>query len=165
MTVLHPCHNCHRKAGCDLRRDILKNLRGLKITLARFSCYIPELDFPAGAVVDVSAFELVEGGYADDGYRKAKIVRRGVVRAWHDRKAIVVLDKDQEIQKPEGDAIGYLKVTSDRLTATGLPPVELCRCGLSQERCEANDYPSIRDGQFCCAENQMNYGSDGSGGW
>lgn len=153
MTVLHPCHHCHRKPSCEIRTKTLAGIRGLGITIARVRCRIPEQDFPPGAVVDVSAFELAEGAYADDGYRKTKVTRRGIVRSWHERKAVIVLDKDQEIQKPEGAAIGYLKVTSDRLTATGLPSVELCKCGLSQERCEANDYPSIRDnGSFQCQE-------------
>ncbi|MGO4337799.1 hypothetical protein AB4037_23060 [Labrys sp. KB_33_2] len=154
MTVLHPCHNCHRKADCSIRTKTLAALKGLSITKATLQCRLPQKDFPPGAVVEVKAFDLVEKSWSrpdDDPFEKRAITRRGVIRSWHQRKATVVLDKDQEIEKGFDDgAIGYLKVPSQRLTATGLPPVELCSCGLSQARCAAGDYPSVRGGKFQC---------------
>lgn len=151
MTVLHPCHNCHRKADCSIRKKTLAALKGLSITKATLQCRVPQKDFPPGAVVEVKAFDMVPEPDEFTGYRKREVARRGVIRSWHERKANVVLDSDQEIEKGfEEGAIGYLKVPSERLIATGLPPVELCACGLSQERCEAGDYPSVRGGKFRC---------------
>lgn len=146
MTILHPCHNCHRKTDCGIRAKTLASIKGLGLTKANLKCRIPEEDFPPGSVVNVSAFEIDE-----DDDNKTPITRRGIVRSWRERKAVVVLDKDQEIEKPyNGGNIGYLKVTSDRLATTGMPPVNLCACGLSEERCIDNDYPSTRDGKFSC---------------
>lgn len=150
MTVLHPCHNCHRKADCSIRAKTLAALKGLSITKATLQCRLPQKDFPPGAVVEVKAFELVDAGYAEESYRKSATTRRGIVMRWHERKAIVALDSDMEIENPDDGAIAILKVSSERLTSTGFPPVELCSCGLSQERCDAGDYPSVRGGKFQC---------------
>lgn len=159
MAVLHPCFHCHRKADCAIKRETLEKLRGLKISKANLRCSIPQQDFPAGATVDVQAFILTEGGYDDCGYRKSAVVRRGVVTGWHAGKCSVALNKDQEIEKPEDGAIGYLKVTTDRLKRVDEPVQEICGCGLPQSRCENSDYPSIRTGEWSCWQDQR----DGNG--
>lgn len=152
MTVLDPCLHCHRKADCPIKRDTLARLRGLNITKARIRCRIPQEDFPAGSAVMVEAFELTEASFGDDDWRKCKTYRRGIVSRWHRGEATIVLDKDQEIQSPHTGAnpIGYLKVKSNRLSKVDAPIVELCSCGLSQERCANAVYPSIRDGDWQC---------------
>ncbi|MGJ4855568.1 hypothetical protein ACN6KF_001514 [Labrys sp. La1] len=152
MTVLHPCHNCHRKTDCSIRAKTLAALKGLSITKATLQCRLPQKDFPPGAVVEVKAFDLVEKPWSrpdDDPYEKRAITKRAIVKSWLHRKATVVLEQDIE-QPDDLGGIGILKVPSERLTATGLPPVELCSCGLSQARCDAGDYPSVRGGKFQC---------------
>ena len=152
MTVFHPCHNCHRKAGCEILVAKRKAIRGLGITKANVKCKIPERDFPPGSIVDVKAFEI---DY--ELQNKHAITVRGVVRAWKSGKASITIKKDDEIVTLDGHAIGNLRVTSERMKATDLPPVTLCPCGLSQERCENSDYPSIKSGEWVCQEQMMRY--------
>ena len=159
MAVLYPCFHCHRKDGCAIKKETLERLRGLKISKANLRCPIPQQDFPPGTTVDVAAFILTEGGYDDYGYRKSAVVRRGVVAGWHAGKCSVALNKDQEIEMPEDGAIGYLKVTTDRLKRVDEPVQEICGCGLPQSRCENSDYPSIRTGEWSCWQ----YQRDGNG--
>jgi hypothetical protein len=145
MTVLQPCFHCHRAADCETKRSTLARLRGLAITKASVRCRIPKDDFPSGTVVDVKAFE-IEPEFSN----KFEVVKRGVVSRWHNGKVSVVLDKAQEIEVFESHKIGYLHVTTDRLTKIGDDVRELCKCGLTQERCENRDYPSTRTGQWEC---------------
>lgn len=152
MTVLHPCLHCHRKSDCQIKIDTLAGLKGLRISKANLRCKIPRQDFPIGASVTVQAFELFDCGYSDaESYRKSAITRRGVVSAWKGNKATVVLDKDEEIETPDGN-IAHLHAEPDRLARIDAPLVEMCSCGgLSKARCEANDHPSLRnDGAWYC---------------
>lgn len=154
MTVLHPCLHCHRKASCEIKRDALKQIRGIGITKAKLRCKIPEQDFPPGSIVSVCAFELRPGFYGDDGPAKATIHRTGVVSRWRGGEALVILNKDQEIMKffDETDRIGLLHATSDRLTRVGDALVDLCSCGLPATRCMDDDMPRIRTGDWVCPE-------------
>lgn len=154
MTVLHPCLHCHRKTDCQIKRDTLLKLRGCGITKATLRCKIPQADFPPGARVVVDAFEII---LEDHDWERRMIRRTGVVRSWIASQACVVLDKDQEIQmnfKDQG-SIGMLRCTSDRLTRIDGPLVDLCSCGLSTERCENGDMPSIRSGKWGCPQTLM----------
>lgn len=147
MTSLFPCRRCHRRGDCPIETEARTRLRGSKITSAKIKCAIPQQDFPVGSVVSVQAFEI-----DPEYYNNSVIKRRGVVTRWLAGRATVILDKDQEIQKPDGDgAIGYLKnVESDRLALTGAPTLKLCDCGLSYDRCGERDFPSIRQGEWDC---------------
>lgn len=147
MTVLQPCLHCHRSADCETKRSTLARLRGLSITKANVRCRVPKEDFPEGSVVDVKAFE-IDTEYSN----KFHVVKRGVIARWRSGKVSIVLDKTQEIETPDGHNIGYLHVTTDRLTKVEGATRELCKCGLTQERCENRDYPSIRTGEWSCFE-------------
>lgn len=153
MTVLHPCLRCHRKDDCEIKQNTLKQIRGAGVTKAKLRCKIPEQDFPLGSVVSVQAFEIRETARGDfDDLAKVRVDRVGVVRSWRDGKACVVLNKDQEIQKlyDENDRIGFLHVTSDRLTRISDAFVDLCKCGLPESRCQDGDMPSVRGGAWFC---------------
>lgn len=156
MTTFWPCRRCNHRETCLRLKDMRKQLRGAGITKANVKCSVPASDFPPGATVDVQAFEMTEGGGTYDSYglEKTAIVRRGVVREWTRGYAAVVLNADQEIRKFDStDSIGYLKkVEPDRLTRVDVPIAKLCSCGLTAERCENGDHPSIRDGKWACAE-------------
>lgn len=158
MTLLHPCLHCHRKADCPIKAATSAKLRGLNITKATLRCAIPKEDFPVGAVVDVAAFEILEDGDGNTG--KSSIVRRGVISSWHKGKATVVLYRDQEIAVADENAIGYLKVATDRLSRVDAPIVELCTCGLDVKRCDNSDYPSIRTGDWSCFADVNRWGQD-----
>lgn len=153
MTALRPCRRCHRRETCPVRADTLKSLRGLSITLANLRCGIPKEDFPIGSTVSVKAFEIVENDREDQV--KVDVFKIGVVRSWRNNKANVVLNAGQEIEKIyDGGKIGYLSVETDRLTRVDAPIVELCGCGIAQERCENSDYPPVRNGEWNCWEAQ-----------
>lgn len=156
MTVLHPCLHCHRKEICEIKRDALKQIRGIGITKAKLRCKLPEQDFPPGSIVSVRAFELRPGGYWDEDAVKSVVHRLGIVHSWRNGEALVVLNKDQEIRKffDETDCIGLLRATSDRLTRIGDALIDLCSCGLSADRCADGDMPSIRIGHWVCAAEQ-----------
>jgi hypothetical protein len=149
MTVLHPCLHCHRRPDCEIKARTLTLLKGSGITKANLKCSVPEKDFPPGSVVMVKAFELVEDC---EDFTPTPTSRRAVVRQWRNRLASVVLEKDQEIAQPSSNPIAYLKVPSDRLTLVDEPVRVLCRCGLDAVRCESNDYPSVRNGEWYCQE-------------
>lgn len=157
MTALHPCLHCHRKADCPIKKTTLERLRGLGITNANLRCAIPCGDFPIGTTVDVKAFEFVDAASGPDGpdLRKRAVVRRGVVSRWNKNKATIVLNKDQEIEQFDKPPIGCLKVETDRLTRIDVPIADLCRCGLTGERCENRDLPSVRGGEWFCWEEAL----------
>ena len=150
MTVFHPCFHCHRKAECPIKAQAAKALRGFNITKANIRCGIPKQDFPPGTTVEVRTFVLADIGDFEPTYKKEPAWRRGVIARWKGSKATVALNKDQEIEQPSDSAIGYLSVTPDRLGRVDVPLVELCHCGLTQERCQDGDYPSVRNGEFQC---------------
>ena len=154
MTHLWPCRRCHRRDTCERRAELLGKLRGAGITKANVRCAIPQSDFPPGSTVDVLAFEIDVGSDGDE-FAKLETVRRGIVRSWRLGKASVVLNPGQEIIGPhhdEGCGISYLKVESDRMTRIDVPIVELCRCGISTERCEEGQRPMVRNGKWHCAD-------------
>ncbi len=162
MTSLSPCRRCHRRADCEIRERTLASLRGLGITKANLRCAIPEHDFPVGSHVRVQAFELVEGGYWDEGWRRNDIVRLGTVTGWHGKKATVCLDMGQEIALPEAEGrppIFFLHAEPDRLTLSDDTVVALCRCGsLPKSRCEAGEFPADRHGNpWGCQRLQEEY--------
>ena len=150
MTSLHPCLHCHRNKACSIKADTLAKLRGLKISKAKLRCRIPMDDFPVGATVEVTAFELIDMVEGFVAYEKVDTIRRGVVSRWNLGKATIVLNKDQEITQPDGSAIGYLKVETNRLTRVDTPIIDLCDCGLDVDRCTNGDHPSIRHGTWSC---------------
>lgn len=158
MTVLHPCLHCHRKADCQIKRDALIRIRGLGLTKATLRCKIPEQDFPAGSRVSVRTFILNYGQYADSGPVAVRTDRIGAVAHWRNRKATVVLDKDQEIESLDDDdvRIGVVKVPSDRLTRLDEVTKEMCDCGLlTLDRCHKADFPMIKGSkEFYCDREQ-----------
>lgn len=150
MAILHPCLHCHRKHNCEKRQQTLKSIRGLGVTKASIRCRVPQDDYPAGTVVAVEAFEIDDDG-ACYTQRKYTVTKRGVVARWRNGKATVALDKAEEISVPDGGHnIGYLHLTPDRLTKIDGSIREICKCGLTQERCDNRDYPSIRNGEWSC---------------
>lgn len=154
MAVLAPCLHCHRRADCAIKADTLKRIRGAGITKATLKCKIPQEDFPPGATVDVKTFRMEEYdyGYAGDGLRKTSVIVRGVVMKWRDRKAVVAIDKAQEIETLAGHKLGIIKVPPDVLTRIGDDVAELCACGFTVDRCVDRDLPSMADRVWNCGE-------------
>lgn len=163
MTSLSPCRRCHRRLDCEIRARTLAALRGLGITKANLRCTLPEQDFPVGSRVYVRAFELIEGGHWDDGWRRNDVVRAGTVTGWRNKKATVCLDAGQEIAFPESQGrppIYFLHAEPDRLAKADESATALCRCGvLPKARCEAGQFPTDRHNNRwgCQRENEEHW--------
>lgn len=158
MTVLSPCRRCARKGTCERLADLRKSLRGSGVTKASVKCGIPATDFPVGQPVAVRCFDLDYGGHNSEDFCRVNVTREGVVMNYRAGKFRVLLNVGQEVGAPEDGTIAILGVYPDQLSRIEGKdtPVELCGCGLTQDRCEdRTKLPRIRDGDWQCWEDRV----------
>lgn len=145
MTI-QPCHWCHRKADCDIRRSKLVGIRGLKLTLIRFTCKLPESDFPPGARVTARVIDRSNG--------RTLIPLAGTVMKHWKRGVLIAIDEAErnryletwtQPDDPEREMGDVISVRTERLTLLDGPGVRVCsRCGCPEDRCSLKR----RDGQL-----------------
>lgn len=58
MTVFRPCFGCTARADCDIKKGVVKALRGIPVTSAKIKCDLPfTRDFPPGTRVAVLVWD------------------------------------------------------------------------------------------------------------
>lgn len=131
--TMHPCAQCAHSRTCDLRKEKLAAVRGLKLVSVRFRCPVLEAEFQPGAVC-VGTFPAV-WGIGLEGPEAATL--SVVFMGWSkDRKKakIYIPVSDNEgygyLAKHEDEPLSVAKVWPKYLKPTG-EAVKVCReCGL-----------------------------------
>jgi hypothetical protein len=144
MTI-QPCQWCHRKADCDIRRSKLVAVRGLKLTLIRFICKLPESDFQPGARVIARVLDRSD-------YKTLIPLPGTVMKHWR-RGVLIAVDVDAKEKyvegytqpdDPEREMGDVISVQTERLSLLPGPGVRVCRqCGCPEDRGDLKR----RDGQ------------------
>jgi|JI6StandDraft_1071083.scaffolds.fasta_scaffold183376_3 hypothetical protein len=147
MTVLFPCHRCARKGDCEKRAGLREKLRGAAVTKANVKCAIPKADFPIGAPVAVRTFTI-------EDERKTGISCRGVVMRHRAGRFLILLNVGEEVGL-EDRPISIIGAHHDQLSLVEgqEAPVELCECGLTDDRCKDKALrPQFRNGPWSCRQ-------------
>ena len=157
MTV-HPCLNCHRRRDCEIKREKLKGVRGLKLTAIRFRCTIPQDDFPPGCRVLARVHNMAEWWS-----RSSMVTLSGTVMKHWKNGVLIAVDFDsresylENLVYPDERPIemgDVISVRTDRLERLPEPSVRVCKsCGTPENREELRR----RDGQpwGTCEECEM----------
>ena len=124
VTILQPCNNCGRRKNCQVRDARRASLRGLGLTVAKFSCYILKADFAPGA--RVIARLLV----ADED----RLIEReflGTAMRWKGRKVLIHLDTGESTDGRYEATKRIVKIWPARAVPLPEPPRKTCKvCGL-----------------------------------
>jgi hypothetical protein len=79
MTTFRPCIGCIARNDCEIKKGVMKALRGQPVTSAKIKCALPfTRDFPAGTRVTVKVYDQREFD-ANRGDAPAKMVPSTVV--------------------------------------------------------------------------------------
>ena len=148
MTIT-PCNKCRFSGDCDIRREKLAGIKGLKLTAIKFICQKQRDDLPVGMRVKAALKYVAvgRGAYPDgDPWKTEARVVDAVVMAWVGTKVRVFVFYDesippgamhpswwlQKISNGQEDMafIHVLRVYPDQLEPTG-EIVKVChKCGL-----------------------------------
>ena len=132
-------------------------MRGTGITKANVRCGVPKADFPIGQPVAVRTFT-VETEEADfPEHRQTFVSRIGVVQRHRAGRFLVLLNVGQEVGH-EDRPISIIGAHHDQLSLVegrGIP-VDLCPCGLTDDRCEDKTLrPQLRGGPWSCWQERL----------
>lgn len=139
MTSLSPCRRCARRGACDRLADLRQTLRGTGITKANVKCAMPKVDFPIGQPVAVRCFTIEDSDRfnpeAPDEVKVA-VSRLGVVMSHATGKFRVLLNVGEEVG-PGDRPLAIVGAYHDQLSLVEgrEMPVDLCACGLTEDRC------------------------------
>lgn len=131
MTI-HPCAQCAHSRTCDLRKEKLAALRGLKLTSVRFRCPILESELQPGMVCR-GTFPAV-WGIGLEGPEQATLTV--IFMGWSkDRKKARIFvpeseDPDGYLAKHEDEPLSVVRVWPKYLKPTGERVPACRRCGL-----------------------------------
>lgn len=158
--MLFPCRRCARSETCERRADLRTKLRGSGITKANVKCAIPKVDFPIGQPVAVRTFTMEPAGRfhperPED--QQVAVSRSGVVQRHRAGRFLVLLNVGQEVGH-EDRPISIIGAHHDQLSLVegrGIP-VDLCPCGLTDDRCEDKTLrPQLRGGPWSCWQERL----------
>lgn len=134
MTI-YPCHWCHRKASCEIRREKIKSVRGLKLTVIRFTCKIPERDFPPGTRVVANVVDRGTHQLCPLHGTVMKHLKRGVLVAVDAEWKEAFLGDRDEPDNPDPEMGDVIRVHAERLEKLPETGVRVCaRCGCPENR-------------------------------
>lgn len=160
MTVLSPCRRCARKDTCERLADLREKLRGAGITKGNVRCGIPKVDFPVGQPVAVRTFTMEAADKFDPERpedQQVAVSRIGVVQRHRAGRFLVLLNVGQEVGH-EDRPISIIGVHHDQLSLVDgrEVPVDLCPCGLTEDRCEDKALrPQLRAGPWQCWQERL----------
>lgn len=160
MTSLSPCRRCARKDACERLSDLRKKLRGAGITKANVRCAIPKADFPIGQPVAVRTFTM-EPAHKFHPERpedqQVAVSRIGVIQRHRAGRFLILLDVGQEVGHADRP-LSILGAHHDQLSLVEgrEAPVDLCPCGLTEDRCEDKALrPQLRTGPWSCWQERI----------
>lgn len=134
-----PCNHCRFAGDCDIRRDKLAGVRGLKLTSIKFTCQKRRDDLKPGAVVLANLKWVATGPaiehYPDSPPEPPMDARqmRGYFMAWSQQKARVYVPPDGEFYLwsiRNLTPVTVVRLWPEQLVPTGEIVRHCRRCGM-----------------------------------
>lgn len=98
MTVFRPCIGCIARSDCEIKKGVVKAMRGQPVTSAKIKCELPfTRDFPPGTRVKVKVWDAREFT-AGMGETPAKMAPATVVGPSSKKAGKLLMHLDEKVQ-------------------------------------------------------------------
>lgn len=129
MTAMRPCLGCVARKDCDIKRAVLKAMRGQNVTSATIKCDLPfTRDFPAGTRVRVMVWDH-HGSFDTDGSVNAQMAPATIYGKSNKKRGKLLCRLDKPFFTADGKEVFWRAEYPKDLDKIDEPKAELCSCG------------------------------------
>lgn len=144
MATLRPCIGCTARNDCDVKRGVLKSMRGQPVTSAKVKCALPFTKyFPPGTRVKVKVWDHKDfDGYA--GEVPAKYVASTVVGPSSKKAGKLLMHLDEPVSLGPDTTTEFRAEWPKNVIRLDEPPHDACNSckrAYVHDKCSCPDHP------------------------